>query len=153
MSFGELSGLPSNASAMTVMRAVVLPAHDAAVEILAGQLAALEVEGIAVGVVGRFAERGHPAVVPEVAVLHVAADIAEYEVLALARPGRPLGPLRAGPQPVEAGIARHQAAERRVDDEHVGVGIDRRVALVQSRGGLLIVLGGVPTCAFGGMMA
>src|SRR5439155_16971144 len=106
----------------------MLPAHDAPVEILAGELATLEVEGIAVGVVGRLAERRYPAVLPDVAVLRVAGDVAEHEVLPLARPGRPLGPLRPGPQPLQRDVAGHQRAERRIDHDDVGVGVVRGVA-------------------------
>src|SRR5438046_10278311 len=104
----------------------MLPAHDTAVEILAGELASLEVEGIAVGVVRRLAECRYPAVLPDVAVLRVAGDVAEHEVLPLARPGGPLGPLRPGPQPLQWDVAGHQRAEGRVDHDDVGVGVDRR---------------------------
>src|SRR6185436_588760 len=44
-------------------RAVVLVADDPAREVLARELAALEVERVAVAVVRRAAENGHPAVV------------------------------------------------------------------------------------------
>jgi hypothetical protein len=42
-------------------RAVVLVAHDPARQVLAGELAALEVERVAVAVVGRHAEHAHAA--------------------------------------------------------------------------------------------
>jgi hypothetical protein len=106
----------------------MLPAHDAAEEILAGELPPLMVEGIAVRVVGRLSERRHPPVLPDVAVLRIAGDIAEDEVLPLARPGRALGPIGARPQPAQRRVARDQRAERRVDDDDVRVGIDRWVA-------------------------
>src|SRR6185312_7773040 len=81
-------------------RPVMLPTHDAAIEILARKLAALEIERVAVGVVRRPAKRDDPLGVPQIAVLGVAGDVAEHEVLALARPGRTLRPLRPGPQPL-----------------------------------------------------
>src|SRR5579883_2777014 len=65
-------------------RAVMLPAHDAAKEILARELPALIIKAIAVGVVGWLAERRDPSVVPDVAILGIARDVAEHEVLTLA---------------------------------------------------------------------
>src|SRR5436305_14361406 len=62
-------------------RAVVLPAHDAPEEILAGELPALMVKGIAVRVIGRPAKRRDPPVLPDVAVLNVAGPIADDRAL------------------------------------------------------------------------
>src|SRR5207248_4107904 len=107
-------------------RAVVFPAYDAPKKILARQLPALMIEGIAVGVVGRFAERRHPPVLPDIAVLRVAGDVAEDEVLSLARPSWPFGPIRAGPQPADWSTSQPDAVECRIDDDDVRVRVDRR---------------------------
>jgi hypothetical protein len=109
-------------------RPVMLPADDAAVEMLARNLTALEIECIAVAVVGRPAKHGHPTVVPDVAVLHIARDVAEHDVAALARPGRALGPQRAGPHTIDRPLVSSQRQERLVDDDHIGVRVDRRVS-------------------------
>src|SRR5437868_12764032 len=69
-------------------RAVVLPAHDAPEEILAGELPALMVEGIAVRVIGRLAERGDPSIFPDIAVLNIACYVAEDAIFPLAVSGR-----------------------------------------------------------------
>ena len=91
-SFGEFSGLPSNWIGDHRHRAVVFPADHATEEVLGGKLAPLEVERVAVAVVRRLAERRHPPIVPQQAILRVALHVAEHEVLALARPGRPFRP-------------------------------------------------------------
>src|SRR5271166_6965134 len=103
----------------------MLPAHDPAVEVLAGELATLEIERIAVGVARRTAKCSDPAVLPDVAVLRVAGHIAEHQVLTLARPGWALRPLRPGPQPAHRAVARCELPERRINDDDVGVRIDR----------------------------
>ena len=108
-------------------RAVMLPAHDAAVEVLARQLSPLKIEAVAVAVVGRTAECRDPAIVPDIAVLHIARDVAEDDVLTLARPSGALGPQRPCPQPVNRTLIAPQRQKRRVDDDDVGIGIDRRV--------------------------
>src|SRR6516162_5224793 len=115
----------------------MLPAHDAAVKVLAGELATLEIQRIAVGVVRRASERSDPAVLPDVAALRVAGHIAEHQVLALARPGWALRPLRPGPQPAHRTVARCELPERRINNDDVGVRIDRGVARapIARRGG------------------
>jgi hypothetical protein len=105
---------------------VVLPAHHAAVEVLARQLAALKIEGVAVAVIGRPTEHRDPPVVPDIAVLHIARDIAEDDVTALARPGRPFRPQRPRPQPIDRTLGAPQRQKGRVDDDDVGVRINRR---------------------------
>src|SRR6202043_3336934 len=84
--------------------AVMLPANDAAVEMLARELAPQKIEGIAVAVVGGTGEYRHPTVIPDVAVLYIPGDIAEDDVMALVGPRRPLGPQRAGPYPVNRAL-------------------------------------------------
>src|SRR5207302_9505717 len=85
-------------------RAVMLPAHNAPEKILAGELPALMVEGIAVRVVGRPAERRDPPILPDIAVLNVTGYVAEDEILPLARPSRAFGPIGAGPYPADRRI-------------------------------------------------
>src|SRR5204863_9179864 len=80
-------------------RAVVLVANDAPGEVLARELTALEVEGVAVAVVRRSAEDGDAAVVVEPAELLLVRDVTPHEVPALRAPRRALRPQRARPDP------------------------------------------------------
>ena len=131
-------------------RAVVLPAHHAAIEVLGGQLPALEIERIAVAVVRRLAERRHPPVVPKQSILRVAYDVAENQILALARPGRSFRPGEACREAMGSGITDAQSIEGRIDDDDVGVGIDvRRRVMSHSRAGLVMTESGVPIAAVG----
>ena len=124
-SLGELSGLPSKRSAITVMRAVVLGAGDPAGAVLAAEQAPLAVAGVAVGEVRRLAEHAdRPGLLLP---LHdpVVGDVAEQDVAAVAEPDRPLGPAEAGGQPLDLGRLMPVAGERWVDDldERVGVAL------------------------------
>jgi hypothetical protein len=74
----------------------VLVAHHAPGEVLAGELAALEVEGVAVAVVRRAAEHRDAAVVLEPAELTVVRDVAPHEVAPC--------PLHAGPSDQSAPV-------------------------------------------------
>src|SRR5205823_7586578 len=69
--------------------------------------------------------RRHPPVLPNIAVLNVAGDVAEDEVLSLARPGRAFRPVRTGPQPADWSTSQPDAVECRIDDDDVRVRIDR----------------------------
>ena len=73
-------------------RAVVLVAHHASREVLARELAALEIKRVAIAVVRRHAEHTHAAVVLEPAQLPVVGDVAPHEVATLTVPRRPFGP-------------------------------------------------------------
>jgi hypothetical protein len=107
-------------------RSVVLVAHDAAHQVLARNLTALEVERVAVGVVRRRSKHRHALVVLEPAHLPVAGDVAPDEEAALAAPRRPLGPQRAGPQALERRVSENQAVELGIDGHDVGIGIAGR---------------------------
>src|SRR5882724_4572632 len=85
-------------------RAVELVAHHASGDVLAGELAALEVERIPVAVVRRRAEHADVAVVLDPPELPVVRDIAPHQVPALRVPRRPFRPERAGPQPLDRGV-------------------------------------------------
>ena len=69
--------------------AVVLVADDPAVAVLAGDLPALAIEGVAVGVTGRVTHHADVAVLLEPAELDVVGDVGPDQVLAHAVPGRP----------------------------------------------------------------
>src|SRR5438094_1476587 len=116
-------------------RAVVLVANDAPGEVLARELTALEVEGVAVAVVRWSAEHGDAAVVVEPAELAVVRDVAPHEVPALRAPRRALRPQRAGPEPQDRRVALAKTVERRVDGDDVGidVGDGRRTGAVVAR--------------------
>ena len=76
-------------------RAVMLPAHHAAQKMLGGNLPALEIEGVAVGIEGLAAERRDLAGFPDIAILDVGRDVAEHDILAFAAPGRAFRPLES----------------------------------------------------------
>src|ERR1700678_1374195 len=77
-------------------RSVMLPAHHAAKEILAGELAALEIERVSVAVIGGPAERRDLAGFPDITVLRVALHVTEERILALGAPCRSFSPFQAG---------------------------------------------------------
>src|SRR5579872_197233 len=107
-------------------RAVEFPADDAAEEVLGGELPPLEVERVAVAVVGRLAEHADAPVVPQHAELRVALHIAEYEVLTLARPRWAFAPAEASGDSVDSGDAEQILLERWIDHDDVGIGVDLR---------------------------
>src|ERR1700730_841113 len=61
----RVEGLPLEIISDELQRPVMLPTHDATVEVLAGELATLEIDGIAVSVVRRAAECSDPAILPD----------------------------------------------------------------------------------------
>src|SRR5262249_34666011 len=100
-------------------RAVVLVTDDAPGQVLARELAALEVERVAVAVVRRSTEHGDATVVLEPAELPVVRDVAPHEVPALRAPRGALRPEGAGPESQDRRVALAQTVERRVDGEDV----------------------------------
>ena len=104
--------------------AVMFPPDDPAVEILGRKLPPLEVERIAVAVVGWVAKAADAASFPDIAVLDVGLDIAEHEILALVGPGRTLGPFKTGRDPSDGGNAEQILFKRGIGDDDVGIGID-----------------------------
>ena len=128
-SLGAFERLAAEAVGQDGGLAVVLVADDAAVAVLAGDLAALGVERIAVGVAGRAAHHADMAVVLEPAELDVVGDIGPDEVFADAVPGRPLGPEHAGVQPPDRGVADLDLGEPLVENDHVGVGVANRLGV------------------------
>src|SRR5262249_18218026 len=99
----------------------MLVADNAPGQVLAGELAALEVERVAVAVVRRMAEDGHTAVVFQPAELLVVRNVTPDQVTPLAVPGWPLRPERAGPQAHDRGVGLPEAVEDRLDGEYVGI--------------------------------
>src|SRR5208282_5270364 len=97
--------------------AVVLVADDAAVAVLAGDLAALTVERVAVGVAGGVADDADVAVVLDPAELDVIGDVGPDEVLTNAVPGGALGPEHARVQASDGGIADLDLGEALVENE------------------------------------
>src|SRR5262249_35603630 len=120
-------------------RAVVLVADHAPRQMLAGNLPALEIEGVAVAVVGRQAKDADLTGFFEPAQLAGARDVAPHQIAALGTPGRALGPQRAGPQSLDRPVSLYVIPEEGIDDNYVGVpGVDvrRRVnAKVAGRAG------------------
>src|SRR2546423_351858 len=79
--------------------------------VLAGELAPLEVEGVAVGVVRRAAEDRAPAVVLRPAELPVVGNVAPHQIPPLTAPGRSLRPERPRPQTQDRGVSLPEAVE------------------------------------------
>src|SRR5207249_4984567 len=73
-------------------RTVELIANDPAGQVLAGQLAALEVEGVPVAVVRWTAKDADVTVILQPAELPIIGDVAPEQVATLGAPGRALGP-------------------------------------------------------------
>jgi hypothetical protein len=88
---------------------------------LAGELPALKIEGVAVAVVRRHAEYADLTVLLDPAQLAVVGDIAPHQIPALAVPGRALAPQRTGPQALDRRITLHILREQRIDDDDVRV--------------------------------
>src|ERR1700730_8430844 len=88
---------------------------------LAGDLAALEVERIAVAVVRRHSEDADLAIVFEPPQLAIIGDVAPHEIPALSVPCRPLGPQRPGPQASDRAVLLRVLIEERIDRDDVGV--------------------------------
>ena len=96
-------------------------------KVLRRRLTSLKVKGIAIAVVRRLAERRHPSIVPDVAVLRVGLHVAEHQVLAFARPCRSLGPAESAGNAMDGGDSQQQRFERRIDDDDVRIRIDVRI--------------------------
>ena len=75
---------------------VVFESNHPAVAVLAGNLAALIVERVAVAIAAGFAEEGHPVVVLDPAHLQIVWNVAENKVAPDAVPSAALGPKRVG---------------------------------------------------------
>src|SRR5438094_5479805 len=122
MSLGEFSRLPLYESAMIVTE----PSCHAPREVLAGELAPLEVEGVAVGVVRRAAENRDPAVVLRPAELPVVGNVAPHQIPPLTAPGRSLRPERPRPQTQDRGVSLPEAVERGIDGDDVRIDVRGR---------------------------
>src|SRR5579872_2828502 len=84
---------------------VWLKTHNAPQRVLAGNLAALKVECIAVAVFRRRAENAHVAVFLDPAHLTIIRDVAKHQETSGTAPSRALGPASPCPQPLDGSIA------------------------------------------------
>ncbi len=107
--------------------AIVLIARHAPRAVLAGELPAFEIEGVAVAVAGGVAVDGDVAVLFEAAELAVVGDVAPEEEVALRVPGRPLRPARAGVEAFDGGAADFVFFEAGVEGDDIGVGVAERL--------------------------
>src|SRR5262249_32171387 len=103
-------------------RAIELVAHDAARQVLAGELAPLEVEAVAVAGVGRLANGARMAVVLYPAQLATVGHVAPRQRAAFTGPRRAFRPQGAGPQALDGAVGLAQTIERRIDRQDVGIG-------------------------------
>ena len=129
-------------------RTIQFPAHHATEIVLAGKLAALEIETVAVAVVRWLAER-RSAGRPDIAILGVALHVAEQKIKPLARPGGAFGPEKTRPQPGDGRIPHDQPVETVIQRQNIGIGKDvRGRVLAHCRGGWVTTLGAVPSSGF-----
>src|ERR1700735_1066686 len=104
---------------------------------LAGNLPSLEVEGVAVGFVGGFAEivGDVSSAILEIAKLPVVRNIAPDQVLSLRIPGRPFGPQAAGIESFDGGVANLCLEAFGIDHDDIririalGCGVGPKVAM------------------------
>ena len=111
----------------------MLVAHHAAVAVLAGELAAFEIEGVAVAVAGGFAIHADVAVFFQPAHLAVVGDVAPDQEVAGGMPGRPFGPAGAGVQALDGGVADPVLVEARIERDDIRIGIAERLRGRSSR--------------------
>ena len=104
-------------------RAVVLVAHHLAIAMLAGDLAPLPVEGVAVAVARRVAEDADLTIILQAAQLDVIRDVAPQQEAAHSVPGRTLQPQSAGPQALDGRVSHPVLIKGRGHRDDVGVGI------------------------------
>src|SRR5580658_7128214 len=95
---------------------------------LAGNLAAFEIEGVAVAVFGRRAENAGVPVLFEPAHLAVVGDVAPQQEPARGAPRRTLSPKGAGPKPLDGRVRDDVFLEALVERNQVGIGIAKRIA-------------------------
>ena len=125
---GRVEGLALELAGEHGGRAVMLVAHDLAVAVLAGDLPALPVEGVAVTVARRDAEDADGAVILQAAELNVVGNVAPEQEATDTVPGRSLQPQPAGPETLDGRVALPVLIERR------GNGDDVRVRIVHGWG-------------------
>src|SRR2546423_2452820 len=102
-------------------RPVQLVAHHAPGDMLARQLTALEIERVAVAVVGRRAKHADAAVVFDPAKLAVVRNVAPDEVAPYSPPRGGLRPQRARPPSLDRRTPPAQRIARRLDRDDVPV--------------------------------
>src|SRR4029453_9797101 len=95
--------------------AVDLRARDAPVAVLAGDEAALTVDGVAVGIPRGLAEDGNRAVAGVEPQHPIVGDVGPDEILAGREIGRPFGPAAAGVELGDFGVSHEQAPEALVE--------------------------------------
>ena len=103
-------------------RTVQLVADHAPAGVLAGDLAALLVEAVAVGIVARRAEGGDVSVLIEPPHLAVVGNVAPDQIPADRVPGRPLRPEGSGPEAADRAVRDDVGLEGRIEREHVWIG-------------------------------
>jgi len=102
-------------------RAVVFVAHQPAIAVLAGELTALVVEGIPVGVAGGVTKNADVTVVFDPAHLNVVGNVAPKEVAADAIPGRAFRPQRPDVQTLNRGVPQLVLVESLVQRNDVRI--------------------------------
>src|SRR5262249_10522917 len=98
-----------------------------------GQEPAVEIAGIAVGMVGMGAEDADMAVLLEPAHHPVVRDVAPQEIAAVAEIDRPLGPAEAGGDALDRGIALLGKTLVELLDTRIGIARARQGAQRQLR--------------------
>ena len=123
MSFGELSGLPSNLVHQHRDLAIVFGARDPPRLVLAGDKAPLAVTAIAVGVVGGFAIDADRARDLVVAHQPIVRDVAPDHATGVAEIDGPFAPAHARCEPLDAGVEQAVPVEAGIEALDRGIGI------------------------------
>src|SRR5258705_10660499 len=86
----------------------------------AGELAALEVERVAVRVVGRRAKDSDATVVLRPSHLPIVGNVAPQQIAALRAPGRAFGPQQSGIEALDRRVGLGKVLDRRSDRDDAG---------------------------------
>ena len=101
-------------------RSIEIGARHAAGQMLAGDEAALAVDGVAIGIVRRVAEHRDRAAAVIEAQDAVVGNVRPDEVAPRREPRRPLRPASTGPQPLHPRVADDAALEARIENLNAG---------------------------------
>src|SRR5262249_16761122 len=88
---------------------------------LTGDLPALEIEGVTVTIVRRYAEDTDRAIVFDPTQLAIVRDVAPHKIAALSIPCRALCPQRTLPQPHDRRVRLHVLPKHWIDDDDVWI--------------------------------
>jgi len=107
----------------------MLVSRHSSPSVLAGKLAPIEVECVAIAVTARVPERGDVPVLFEESQLPIVGNITPHQILALRAPGRSLRPFRPHVMPLDGGIEYTIFLKALVHRNDVRVGVAHRLVI------------------------